>query len=199
MSIRIVVADQPRLTLEALAATLNLVQDFHVVGAVSEGPQIIPMVMRTMPTVVILGLGVPGAECVAGELRDHVPGCGIALLTAAPNRALVDHAITAGALSVVTRDAKLAHLVDAVRGVAAGCLTIDPGLFCGSGGGCRTLTDRQLEILRRTATGASVKEIASELHLAPGTVRNLTSQSMRKLRGRNRFDTARIASERGLL
>ncbi|WP_344345544.1 response regulator transcription factor, partial [Kitasatospora putterlickiae] len=63
----------------------------------------------------------------------------------------------------------------------------------------QVLSEREREILRLTATGASVKEVARELYLAAGTVRNVTSGAMRKLDGRNRFDAARIAAERGLL
>ncbi len=54
-------------------------------------------------------------------------------------------------------------------------------------------------MLRLTAGGATVKEIAGELYLASGTVRNLTSAAIKKLGGRNRFDAARIAVEQGWL
>lgn len=201
MSIRIVLGNDHRLTLEALASVLNTVKDFSVVGIVCQASSIVPAVLRTMPTVAVLGHGAVGLDgmSVASELRGQAPACGVAILAVEPNRALVDHAIAAGALSVVPRHAKLTHLVDAIRGVAAGCLTIDPGLLHAPKQTCETLSYREQEILRRTVTGASVKEIAEELYLAPGTVRNLTSQAIRKLAGRNRFDAARIAGERGML
>lgn len=59
------------------------------------------------------------------------------------------------------------------------------------------LSQRERDVLRSTATGASVKEIAREFYLAPGTVRNLTSSAIKKLQARNRYDAARIAEELG--
>ena len=61
------------------------------------------------------------------------------------------------------------------------------------------LSDREREVLRLTAGGAPIREIAAELYLSPGTVRNLSSSAIKKLEGRNRFDAARIASTRGWL
>jgi two-component system response regulator DesR len=199
--IRIVLADDHVLVLEALAETLNSVPDFDVVGIVSDGHEIVPTVRRLRPTVAILDSGMTDRVGLhlAGQLRTLLPSCGVALIAGQPTRVLVDRAVEAGVLSVIPKHARLPHLIDAVRGVAAGCLTIDPVLLHAVGPEAQTLSDREREILRLAATGASVKEIAKELYLATGTVRNLASAAIKKLDGRNRFDAARIAKERGWL
>jgi two-component system response regulator DesR len=131
--------------------------------------------------------------------KQALPTSRIAFIATKPTRALVERAVEAGALTVVPKHARLSQLVGAIRGVAAGCLTIDPDLIGGSGSKAQTLSHREREILSLTASGASVKEIAKELFLSAGTVRNLSSAAIRKLNGRNRFDAARIAYEQGWL
>jgi two-component system response regulator DesR len=199
MSIRIMVADDHLLFMEALAETLNQVQDFDVVGIAGDCKEIIPTALRSSPTVALLGTAGPDWLRQAAELGRRLPTCGVAVIGANPTRGQVDRAVAAGVLSVVPKHAKLPYLIGAIRGVAAGCVTIDPRMFCPQRPADRTLSDREIEILQLTATGASIKEIAKELYLAAGTVRNLASTAIKKLDGRNRFDAARIAGERGWL
>lgn len=199
MKIRIVVADERRLISEAIAETLRQVRDFDIVETVNESQQIIPTVHCVRPTAAVLGTtsGRDGFH-LAAELRTRVPDCGIVVIAAEPTRAALERAM-AGLFSVVPNHARLTHLVHAIRGVVAGCPTIDPSLLRPPSRDCRQLNDREREVLRLTADGAPVKEIAAELYLSPGTVRNVTSQAIKKLEGRNRFDAARIASSRGWL
>jgi len=201
MSIRIVVADDHALVLDAFAETLRAVPGFEIVGLINGAEHVLATVQQVRPTVAILNMGMAGVDCLrlAKEVREAQPRCGVALLAASPTRALVDRAVDAGALSVIPKHARLSHLVGAIRGVAAGCLTIDPVLIGAPTAGRHTLTQREREVLSLTVSGASVKEIAKELFLSCGTVRNLSSTAMRKLKGRNRFDAARIAYEQGWL
>ena len=201
MSIRIVVADDHALMLDAFAETLRSVPGFEIVGLINGAQHVLSTVKVLRPTVAILTMGMAGADCVQliKDIRATQPGCGVALISAKPTRALVDRAVDAGALSVIPKHARLPHLVGAIRGVAAGCLTIDPVLIGPPAAANHTLSYREREILSLTVSGASVKEIAKELFLSAGTVRNLSSTAMRKLKGRNRFDAARIAYEQGWL
>lgn len=200
MTIRIVVADERRLISETLAETLRQVRDFDVVETVSESRQVVPTVLRVRPAAAVLGATTSGRDelHLADEVRAAVPDCGIAVIAADPTRAALDRAM-AGQFSLVPHHARLTHLVHAVRGVVAGCPTIDPSLLRPRSRNGRQLNDREREVLRLTAGGAPIKEIAAELYLSPGTVRNVTSSAIKKLEGRNRFDAARIASSRGWL
>ncbi len=204
MTIRVLVADEQLLPLDAIAEVLASVKDFEVVGAVNRSSMVVPVAVRRRPDVAVLGMGTAqGGFRLVRELGKRLPDCRVVLMAARPTRTLVDRAVSAGALGVVTKQTKIPRLVDAIRDAAAGGRPA-PG-EAPDGPAVRTavaeqvLSAREREILRLTATGASVKEVARELYLAAGTVRNLTSGAMRKLDGRNRFDAARIAAERGLL
>lgn len=199
MSIRIMVADDHLLFMEALAETLNQVQDFDVVGIAGDARDVLPTALRASPTVALLGTAGPDWLRQAAELGRRLPTCGVAVIAVNPTKAQVDRAVAAGVRSVVPKHAKLPHLISSIRSVAAGCVSIDLRSLCPRRPEDRTLSDREVEILQLTATGASIKEIAKELYLAAGTVRNLASTAIRKLEGRNRFDAARIAGERGWL
>ncbi|MFC8366644.1 MULTISPECIES: response regulator transcription factor [unclassified Streptomyces] len=201
MSIRIVVAGDHQLVLEAFAETLNGVDGLEVVGLATSCDAVLPAVERHRPTVLLLGESTMAGRAlrIATEVRSHHPRCGVALMVGAATPSVVDRAVAAGALGVVPKNARLPQLVTTLMGVAGGCLTVDPSLLRPVAVGETTLSVREVDVLRLTAGGATVKEIAGELYLAAGTVRNLTSAAIKKLGGRNRFDAARIAGEHGLL
>ncbi|MBU7597174.1 response regulator transcription factor [Streptomyces sp. XM4193] len=200
MGIRIVIADEHLIFSEALSKCFESVPGFEVVGAVGERSGVIPAASTGGAAVLVASEALIGQPWgLADEMRRRVPSCGIALIASRPNKALASRALEAGVLSVVPKEASLPQLIKAIRGVAAGARTISPDLLGPPEhvSMARTLNDRELEILRSTVTGASLKEISRELYLAPGTVRNLASSAIRKLTARNRFDAARIAREHG--
>ena len=200
-AIRIVVVQEHQLFLDAMVDMLELVRGFDVVGTITDPAAAVDEVRRTHPAVVVLGTGGAGHHRLdlARKLIDVSPHSRVVLVAVRPTRTLVDRAVGAGVLSVVPTHARLPQLVDAIRGVATGFLTIDPNLFDPLGSAGRVLNEREREILRLTALGSPIKEIADQMFLAPGTVRNLTSALIKKLSGRNRFDAVRIARERGWL
>lgn len=201
MSVRIVVAGDHQLVLEAFAETLNSADGLDVVGLATSYESVLPAVERHRPTVLLLGESTMGGKAlrVAAEVRTHHLKCGVVLLVGAATQSVVDRAVAAGALGVVPKNARLPQLITTLMGVAGGCLTVDPSLLRSVAVGDSSLSVREVDVLRLTAGGATVKEIAGELFLAGGTVRNLTSAAIKKLGGRNRFDAARIAIEHGLL
>jgi two-component system response regulator DesR len=199
--IRILVAEMNRLFLDAIVDMFGLVRDFDVVGTALTPDTVVDEVRRTGPVVVVLGIG--GAEHprldLARQVIEASPLSGVVMVAVRPNRALVERAVAAGVLSVVPTHAPLTHLVDAIRGVARGFLTLDRNLLETADPVGRVLGEREWEILRLTALGLPTKEIAGRLFLSPGTVRNLTSGMNKKLSSRNRLDAVRIARERGWL
>ena len=198
-SIRILVAEENQLFLDATIHMFGMIRDFEVVRAVLAPEAVVDEVRRTRPVVVVLGIGRTGHHRLdlARKVIEVSPLSRVVLVAVRPTQALVDRAVAAGVLSVVPTHAPLRHLVDAIRGVANGLLTLDASLFDAADPAGRVLGEREREILWLTALGMPIKDIASKLFLAPGTVRNLTSSLIRRLGGRNRFDTARIATERG--
>ncbi|HET6634837.1 MAG TPA: response regulator transcription factor [Streptomyces sp.] len=200
MTIRIVVADERCLISEAIAETLGNVEDFEVVEVVDDDRRITSTVQRVRPAVAVLGSAASGRGelGLVDELKEAVPDCAITVITAELTSSMLGRAM-AGAFSVIPHHARVTHLVHAIRGVVAGCPTVDPSLLRVPSRGGRRLNDRERQVLRLTVGGAPIKEIAAELYLSPGTVRNLTSSAIKKLEGRNRFDAARIAHSRGWL
>jgi two-component system response regulator DesR len=219
MNTRIVIGDERRLYSEAIASTLNLVHDFDVVATVNNSREIVPTVLRMHPAVTVLGTNTTGrnGRCLADELRTAIPRCRIAVIGSSPGApARRQEAAAPGLLSVVPDNAALPQLVNAIRGLVANAANAANAAHGKNGGqpggpkdhallrqpaGCngRSLSTREKEVLRLTAGGAPVREIAAELFLSPGTVRNVTSSAIKKLGGRNRFDAACIASKRGWL
>lgn len=212
MKTRIVIGDERRLYSEAIAATLNLVHDFEVVANVNNSREIVPAVLRLLPAVTVLGTNTRGrnGRCLADELRAAVPRCRIAVIGSGPgNPAKRQQAAAPGLLSVVPDNAALPQLVNAIRGLVTANMgntvpqqsaaPLDTTLIRRTACSGRSLSTREKEVLRLTAGGAPVREIAAELFLSPGTVRNVTSSAIKKLGGRNRYDAACIASKRGWL
>jgi DNA-binding CsgD family transcriptional regulator len=108
-------------------------------------------------------------------------------------------ALEAGASAYVLKSRPARDLADVVRRVHRGARVIDPELAAEAIGEVDPLTDRERQVLRLTARGLSTGDIAVELRLSPGTVRNYLSESIDKLSASNRFDAARIAREKGWL
>ncbi|ABD13556.1 response regulator containing a CheY-like receiver [Frankia casuarinae] len=201
MSIRIVVAVQHLLILEAIVESLEKVANFNIVGKVAEPKYLVPTTLQVRPEVVVVdaeGFAWESLPRAAGTRRVS-PRLGVILMATLPSRGLVDKALKGGVLGIVSKQTGLRHLIDAISGAAAGYMIINPTLLWAPPTKCGPLSEREAEILRLTASGASVKEIAHDMHLAAGTVRNLTSAAIKKLNARNRFDAARIASERCLI
>ncbi|SCK20996.1 two component transcriptional regulator, LuxR family [Streptomyces sp. WMMB 714] len=201
MSTRIVIGDERRLFSEAIAETLRHLHDFDVVEIVNDSREIVPAVVRLLPAVAVLGSVSSSGDglSLADELRAVAPQCGIAVIGTDPGRGTMEKVPSNGVFSVVPDNAGLTHLVRAIKGLVSDCAGIDQTVIRQPSPARQSLSDREREVLRLTADGAPVREIAAELFLSPGTVRNLTSSAIKKLGGRNRFDAACIASKRGWL
>jgi two-component system response regulator DesR len=119
-------------------------------------------------------------------------------LTAARPAGLVRSLFTADVLGVVDRNASAARLLEAIRGVARGEPVVDVHLAIAAlAAKPSPLTPRELDVLRVAAEGASGPEIAKQLNLSPGTVRNYLSKVINKTGARTMTDAVRIARDSG--
>ncbi|MDH6130013.1 response regulator transcription factor [Kitasatospora sp. GP82] len=201
MTTRILLADDHVMILDALRGMLETVDGFEVVASVSNPDEIVRTALATRPSVAIMDVCMPPRDglSIAVELRQNLPRCAVALVSATPDTSLVRRAISLGVLGFIPKSAGFHQLIAAVRAVAEGQLSIDPTLIGALTATECPLTSREIDVLKHTATGASVSDIAGALFLAPGTVRNLTSAAIKKLNARNRFDAVLIATDRGWL
>lgn len=200
--IRVLVAEDMRILRDTLVAVLGLEDDLEVVAEVASGDRIVSEALRHHPDVAVLDIDLPGVDglSAAAELREKLPDCRVLILTGLARPGYLRQAVAAHASGLMLKDAPSEELVTAVRKVAAGGRVFDPDLAVAAlETADNPLSAREAEVLRCHADGASAAEIAAQLHLSYGTVRNYLAAAVTKLGARNRVDAARIAREAGWL
>ncbi len=200
--IRVVLAEDQAMVLGALSALLDLESDISVVANAANGRAALDAVTRLSPDVLVTDIEMPimtGLE-VAASLRGSHPAVRTIILTTFARPGYLRRALDAGARGYLLKDRPAAELADAVRRVHRGLRVVDPALAAEAWNAePDPLTERERQILQRAGDGRSSNEIAGELHLSAGTVRNYLSEAIAKLGASNRVDAARIARARGWL
>jgi two-component system response regulator DesR len=186
----------------ALAALLNLESDITVIAQATNGREALKLSQQHNPDVVITDIEMPersGLE-LADDLKSTAFRPRVIILTTFARPGYLRRALDAGARGYLLKDRPASELAEAVRRVHAGMRAIDPALAAEAWDAEQDpLSDRERQILRRAGDGRSSGEIAAELHLSEGTVRNYLSDAIAKLGAANRVDAARIARDRGWL
>jgi two-component system, NarL family, response regulator DesR len=199
--IRVVLAEDQTMVLGAFAALLDLQPDLDVVATATTGDEALAAVAEHRPDVLLTDIEMPGRTGldVAVELRKRGDQTRVLIVTTFARSGYLRRALDAGVSGYVLKDAPIGDLVTALRKVHAGERVVAPELAMAAWDHTDPLTDRERELLREVATGASNAEIAGRLHLAEGTVRNYLSAAMAKLGAQSRSHAARVAGERGWL
>lgn len=200
--IRLLLADDQALVRGALAALLDLEPDLEVVAQVGRGDEVLDAAVRSDAQVALLDVEMPGLDglSVAALLRDRAPRCRSLIVTTFGRPGYLRRAMEAGAGGFVVKDTPSDQLAAAVRRVAAGLRVVDPALAAESlASGGSPLTQRETDALRSARRGGSITDIARELHLSEGTVRNHLSSAIGKTGARNRADAAATAADNGWL
>jgi two-component system response regulator DesR len=201
-SIRLLIADDQALVRGALAALLELEPDLEVVAEVGRGDQVVDAARANHADVALLDIEMPGLDGVAAtrELRAAVPGCRVPMVTTFGRPGYLRQAMAAGASGFVVKDTPARQLADAVRRVHRGLRVVDPTLAAESlARGESPLTLRESDVLRAAADGKTAADVAAELHLSEGTVRNYLSSAIAKTGARTRAEAIRVAIEQGWL
>ena len=200
--IRVVLAEDQAMVLGALAALLELEPDIQVVARAANGRDALRAVEQLAPDVLVTDIEMPemtGLE-VAAALKISRPAVRTVILTTFARPGYLRRALDSGARGYLLKDRPAAELADAVRRVHKGLRVVDPGLATEAWSAeDDPLTDRERQILQRAGDGRSSNEIAGELRLSEGTVRNYLSEAISKLGAANRVDAARIARAKGWL
>lgn len=182
----------------ALVALLNLEKDLEVVAAVASGEEILPAALEHRPDVAVIDIDLPGKDglTAAVEIHENVPKCRTLMLTSLGTAGTVRRALAAHVGGFMLKDAPPDSLANGIRKVAAGGRVVDPQLAMSAWDSEQCpLTDRETEILRLASAGYDPVDIAGELFLSAGTVRNHLTSIIGKLNARNRVDAIRIATE----
>lgn len=200
--IRILIAEDVRILRDTLVAVLQLEDDLDVVATTARGDEIVPAALEHRPDVAVLDIDLPGGDglSAAAELHRRLPQCRTLILTGLGKPGNLRRAVAARVGGFMIKDSPADQLIDAVRRVAAGERVVDPQLAVAAlEVADNPLSPREAEILRRHADGTPAAEIAAELYLSYGTVRNYLASAVTKLGARNRVDAARIAADAGWL
>jgi DNA-binding NarL/FixJ family response regulator len=189
---------------EGTKQALERAGGFEVVGEAVNGVQVLPLVRRLKPELVLLDLRMPqmdGLTCLA-KIRKEFPDVKVAILSVSQDPELIQTALKRGASAYIVKSIDPDDLAAALRQALDGNVfttagvTEDPGERAARDAG---LTDRELVIVRAVARGLSNEAIAKELWVAEQTVKFHLTNIYRKLGVSNRTEAARYAFEQGLV
>ncbi|MFH8463312.1 response regulator [Streptomyces sp. NPDC017991] len=201
-SIRVLLAEDQGMMRGALALLLGLEADIEVVAQVGTGDAIVGAALESRPDVALLDIELPGISGLdaAALLREETPDCRVLILTTFGRPGYLRRAMEAGAAGFLVKDGPVEELARAIRRVLTGETVIDPALAAAAlGAGPNPLTARECDVLKASADGATVADIASTLHLSESTVRNYLSSAIGKTATRNRMEAMREARHQGWL
>ncbi|MCA9978668.1 MAG: response regulator transcription factor, partial [Anaerolineales bacterium] len=193
-NITVLIVDDQRLIREGIASLLGIQEGITVVGTAVDGQEAITKALELQPNVILMDVRMPIMDGITAtaHIRQQQPDCQILMLTTFNDEEYVVKSLQAGAGGYLLKDIPAADLAQAVRLTHAGIYQLDPsvaGKLVGAlgkvnGGSGETavpppiehdLTDRELEVLRLIATGATNREIAEKLVVSEGTVKNHVS------------------------
>ncbi|MCO5203443.1 MAG: response regulator transcription factor [Anaerolineae bacterium] len=215
-TIQLLLVDDQSLFREGLRTLLSVWPDLAVVGEASNGEEAIEQAQLLRPDVVLMDLRMPVLDGVAAtqRIRQTVPTSQVIILTTFDDDEYVFEGLRAGAVGYLLKDVSSTKLVEAIRSAARGETFLQPSVaakvvaeFTRLSQSAETrpqplvepLSNREMEILEILATGASNKEIAAQLFIAEGTVKNHVTNILGKLGVRDRTQAALKAKELGLI
>ncbi len=209
MTIRVLLAEDQTMLRGALAALLDLEPDITVIAQAANGREALKLARLHSPDVIVTDIEMPektGLELAAdiklltADLKPADAKARVIILTTFARPGYLRRALDAGARGYLLKDRPASELADAIRRVHSGLRAIDPALAAEAWAADEDpLSDRERQILQRAGDGRSSADIAAELRLSEGTVRNYLSEAIAKLGAVNRVDAARIARTRGWL
>ncbi|MBU8878450.1 response regulator transcription factor [Bacillus sp. FJAT-29790] len=195
--IRIVIAEDQRMMLGALGSLLNLEEDMEVVGKASNGEEAIALVNKYQPDICIMDIEMPeksGLEA-AEEIKELE--CKVIILTTFARSGYFQRALKAGVRGYLLKDSPSEDLANSIRMVMGGRRIYAPELMDDVYSEENPLTEREKAVLELVADGKNTKEIADQLSIKTGTVRNYISQILDKLEVKNRIEAITQSKEKG--
>lgn len=195
--IRIVIAEDQRMLLGALASLLDLEVDMQVVGKASNGEDAVKLVQQQNPDICVMDIEMPimnGLDA-AEELKGL--GCKVIILTTFARYGYFERAVKAGANGYLLKDSPSEELATSIRSVMAGRRIYASELVDGTINEESPLTEREKEVLTLIADGKNTKEIADQMYITRGTVRNYISVILDKLNVSNRIEAIMRFKEKG--
>lgn len=216
--VRIVIVDDQWMIREGLASLAGMADDIEVVATGGDGQEAIALAVEHRPDVMLMDIRMPsidGIEATA-QIRLEHPDTQVLMLTTFDDVDLIERSLDAGAVGYLTKDIAATDLASAIRSAASGVVqlsqsvtrTLRGGPQTGSEPGATTsdgpadfasMPPRERDVLELVVEGMSNKQIAAELHLSAGTVKNHVSSILRRLGTTDRTHAAVLAVRHGLV
>jgi len=199
--IRVVLAEDQAMVRGALSALLELEKDIEVLHACADGREAWERTQALRPDVLVADIEMPhvtGLE-LAHKVQERAMPTRVVILTTFARSGYLRRALEAGVSGYLLKDAPADQLADAVRKVHRGARVIDPQLALEAWSQADPLNERERQVLRLAGDGLSAADIANQLSLSQGTVRNYLSEAMSKLNAGNRIEAYRLARQKGWL
>ncbi|MFQ5549469.1 MAG: response regulator transcription factor [Woeseia sp.] len=199
--IRVLIVEDQRMLRTALSVLLALEDDIDVVGSAEDGIEGMELTRQLQPDIVIADIEMPnktGLE-LADWIRQKKLATRVIIVTTFARSGYLRRALDAGVSGYLLKDSPGDVLPNAIRTVYNGGRSIDPELAAQAWSESDPLTDRERQVLRLSADGLTNSQIAADLKLNDGTVRNYISEAISKLGANNRIEAARIARDKGWL
>ncbi|MES1040360.1 response regulator transcription factor [Peribacillus simplex] len=197
--IRIVIAEDQRMLLGALGSILDLESDMEVVGKASNGEEAMNLVNQLKPDICITDIEMPvktGLD-VAEEIKEQGHQCKVIILTTFARPGYFERARKAEVGGYLLKDSPSEELANSIRVIMDGRRVYAPELVDMAFEEENPLTERECQVLKLIADGKTTKEIASQLYLTNGTVRNYISVILDKLDVSNRVEAIVRFKEKG--
>lgn len=208
MSIRVVIADDHNVVRKGIRDLLSDEDDISVVGEARNGQEAVDLATALHPDVVVMDIAMPemtGVEATR-QIRAQAPDVRVLVLTAYEDDPYIYGLLDAGATGYILKTAESREIVRAVRATAAGQSTIDPAVvprliarITQPPAGGDTLTERELDVLRRAARGLTNKQIGAELQISDRTVQNHLANIYAKLGVASRTEAVTAGLQRQLI
>jgi DNA-binding NarL/FixJ family response regulator len=209
---KILLCDDQAVIRDGLEMLLNLEKDFQVVGSAQDGAEAVELAEQKRPDLILMDLKMPGVNGIEAtrRIRAKFPEIKILVLTTYDEDEWVFDAIRAGASGYLLKDTPRQKIVEAIRGTMEGKSFVDPAVAGKMMAQISSnqkqpvsvlaekLTERELDVLRLIAKGFNNADIAAQLHLSEGTVRNHVSAILEKLGVSDRTQAAVIAIQHGM-
>ncbi|WP_026144256.1 response regulator transcription factor [Xanthomonas sp. SHU 199] len=199
--IRLVLAEDQAMVRGALGALLGLEADLDLVASAADGEAAWRALQAHAPDLLVTDIEMPGLsglELAQRIQRQQLP-VRVIIVTTFARPGFLRRALDAGVGGYLLKDAPPQRLIDAIRQVHRGGRAIAPELALEAWSEADPLNDRERQVLRLAGEGASAGDIATQLGLSSGTVRNYLSEAIGKLGVGNRIEAARLARQKGWL
>ncbi|MDJ0755391.1 MAG: response regulator transcription factor [Ardenticatenaceae bacterium] len=207
--VKVMIVDDHAIVREGLTMLLSEEEDIEVVGEARHGADAVARVANLLPDVILMDLVMPEMDGIAATtvIREKYPQCQVLVLTSFAEDQRVPDAIQAGAVGYLLKDVLKADLLRAIHAATRGEPTLHPEaqrqlmqqmVAPAAPNLIKTLTGREMDVLRLIANGHSNKEIAGTLHLTEGTVKGYVSTILGKLQVADRTQAALYAVKNGI-